>query len=614
MSAVVRIFRGLWRGLDGLRKFLHLLLLLIFFGFVLGAIRGTIPHLPAKAALVIRPEGQIVEQLSSDPVQRAFDEASGQGESQTLLWDLLDAIRAAAADKRVEAMVLQLDDFDGAGQPTLEEVAVALREFRAAKKKIIAQASSYTQAQYYLAAQADEIYLDPFGAVLIDGYDRYRMYYKGALDKLSIDMHLIRVGAYKSAGEPYMRTDMSAEDKEESLAYLNALWGGYQNAVSKERQLPRASLANYANGYIAQVKAAKGDTAQVALQAGLVTALKAWPDVEQRVVELVGADDETHSFHAISYSDYTRVLKAEKKLRGDGKQRIGVIVASGEILDGDQPPGTIGGENTAALIREARQDDDVRAVVLRINSPGGSVIASEQIYREVLALKKAGKPVVVSMGDLAASGGYYIAAPADQIIASPMTITGSIGIFAVIPTIDRALGRLGVTVDGVGTTDLSGRLRIDRPLDPASEEFLQVTVQHGYDEFLGHVAAGRSKSREEVHAVAQGRVWIGSEALRLGLVDKLGNYADAVKAAAELANLGEHYRVERVEPKLTWVQQLAMQIRIRAAGMAGQVWSAPAQRLNRTLAQFAPLQREVEFWQRMSTSERTFAYCFCTAQ
>jgi protease-4 len=248
MSTIGGFFRGIWRGLDVLRRCLHLLLLLMLFGFVFGALRGTIPKLPSKAALVLRPQGQIVEQLSSDPIQRAFDEASGQGERQTLLWDLTEAITAAATDRRVEALVLELDDLDGAGQPTLAEVAAAIRKFRDAGKKVVAHGSNYSQSQYYLAAQADEIYLDPFGMVLIEGFDRYRMYYKGLLDKLSIDMHLFRVGRYKSAAEPYVRSDMSADDREESLAYLGGLWSGYQVAISSARSLPPDALARSADG------------------------------------------------------------------------------------------------------------------------------------------------------------------------------------------------------------------------------------------------------------------------------------------------------------------------------------------------------------------------------
>jgi len=614
MASIGGFFRGVWRGLDGLRRFLHLLLLLALFGFLIGALRGAIPHVPAKAALVIHPQGRIVEQLASDPIERAFSQASGRGEIQTLLWDVTEAIDAAAKDKRVQALVLELDDMQGAGQPALEEIAASLARFRAAGKKVVAQATTYSQSQYYLAAQSDEVYLDPFGTVLIEGFERYRMYFKGALEKLSVDMHLFRVGAYKSAAETYVRKDMSAEDREESLTYLNALWRGYQGAVGTARKLPDGALPGYANGFVETLKTARGNAAQVALDAGLVTALKSRPEVEQRVIELVGEDHDSHSYNAIGLSDYMRVVKAERNTGKDRDRRIAVIVASGEILDGTQPPGSVGGESTARLIHDARLNDKVRAVVLRIDSPGGSVMASEQIYREVLALKAAGKPVVVSMSTVAASGGYYIAAPADEIFASATTITGSIGIFATLPTVDRALDRLGITVDGVGTTALSGAQRLDRPLTPALAGYVQSQIEYGYEQFLGHVATGRGKTRDQIHEIAQGRVWIGSDALRIGLVDTLGGYAEAVKSAAKRAKLGEDYRVDRVEAELSWAQQLALQMRVDVARLAGSVVGAPLGRLTALPAALSPLEAEVSRFRRLAAPNRSYAYCFCTVE
>jgi protease IV len=613
MSAVGGFFRGVWRGLDVLRRFLHLLLLLLLFGFVFGALRGTIPKLPAQAALVLHPEGQIVEELASDPLQRAFDQASGQGQSQTLLWDLTESIRHAATDKRVNSLVLELDDMDGAGQPTLEELASALRTFRASGKKVVAYGTDLSQSRYYLAAQADEIYLDPFGSVVIDGYERYRTYVKGALDKLSIDMHLFRVGMYKSAAETYTRKDMSAEDREESLAYLGALWSGYQGSVGAARELAPSVIATYANNFVSAVRTARGDAAQVAMDAGLVTGLKSAPEVEQRMIELAGADEATHSFRAISDRDYMRVVKTENKLRGDGAKRVAVIIASGDMLDGDQPPGTIGGHSTAQLIRDARLDEDVKAVVLRIDTGGGSALAAEQIYREIIALKASGKPVVASMGDYAASGGYYIAAPADEIFASANTITGSIGIFATLPTVDRGLARLGITVDGVGTTELSGAMRIDRPMTPQLRDYLQATVERGYEQFLIHVAEGRNRTRDEIHSVAQGRVWVGVDAHRIGLVDTLGTFDDAVKSAAARADLGDDYMIDRREQSRSWAQELALQLKMKVLATAGSLLKG-----NDSLARLrqlaAPLNDEVARFISVSRPDKTYAYCFCTVE
>jgi protease IV len=597
-----------------LRRTLHLVLLLLIFGFIIGALRGSLPHVPAKAALVIQPVGEIVEQRSGDPLQIAFNEARGERRTETLLWDLTESIRAAAKDPRIPTIVLQLDDFTGAGQPTLEEVAAAMREFRASGKKIIAHGTSFSQSQYYLAAQADEIYLDPLGEVLIEGYERYRMYYKGLLDKLAVDVHLFRVGEFKSAAEDLVRTGMSEEDRQEAKAYLDALWTAYKAAVGKARDLSPDVIEQYANGYIDAMRTNAGDTARVALEAGLVTGIKTEDEVTARIQELVGDDDSGTGFPAIDLADYARVQATERRLARGTHGRVGVIVASGEILDGQQPPGVVGGVNTADLLRDARDDEDIAAVVLRVDSPGGSVFASEQIYREVAAIKAAGKPIVISMGDLAASGGYYVAAPADEIFASATTLTGSIGIYAAVPTFDRTLSKVGVTVDGVGTTDLSGKLRLDRPLDPVLRDYLQLNIERGYEVFIGHVAAGRKKTREQVDALGRGRVWIGSEAKARGLVDTLGSFDDAVKSAARRAGLKPDYEVERLEPELTWAEELAMQLKISAAHISGRVLGPAVGELQAAVEPFAPLRDELTRVKRLAASQRPLAYCFCSVQ
>ncbi len=606
---------GLWRGLDGLRKFLHLLLLLVVFGFIFGALHVSVPNVPSKAALLVAPEGQLVEQLSGDPLERAVQGARGQGRAESLLWDLTDSIRVAAKDKRIAVLAIDLEKFEGSGQPTLEELARAIREFRASGKKVIAYGTELTQDKYYIAAQADEIYVDPLGFVLIDGYDRYRMFFKQALDKLGVDINVFRVGAFKSAVEEYTRTDMSPEDRAESLAYLNVMWSSYQAAITRARKLPPDALSTYVSTLATKVTAQNNNAGRVALDAGLVTGIKTRQEVEKRLIDLVGADDSSGSFNSVSETNYVRIARAQMKLHSTGKARVGIIVASGEILDGDQPSGTIGGDSTARLIREARLDKDVHAVVLRVDSPGGSVLASEQIYREVLALRAAGKPVIVSMSDYAASGGYYISAPADEIWASPATLTGSIGIFAIIPTVDKTLGKVGVTVDGVGTTPLSGELRIDRPLGEEARSLLQSQILRGYEEFLGRVSAGRKMTRDQVDSIAQGHVWAGSDAKRLGLVDQLGSFDDAVKAAARRAKLTD-YDVEFIEPEMSWAQELVMNAKIRGSRLMIQAFGPDrdTQALLQVASQFDPLRREVERLSRFSVRNRVYAYCFCGAE
>jgi protease-4 len=618
-----RIFVGIWRGLDGLRKFLHLVVLLTIFGFVVGALRTSIPHIADKSALVIEPKGEIVEQLSGSAVDQALARVQGDAREETLLWDLVDALKAAKKDARIAAVVLDLNSMTAGGQPTLAEFTAAIKDFRSSGKKVVAHATSYLQESYYVASAADEIYLDPMGLVAIDGYDRYRTYYKDLLDKLGVEVNLFRVGAYKSAAEVYVRSDMSAEDREESLAYLNGLWFNYRKAVAESRGLTPTDISDYVNNSVPAMLAAKGNSAKVALDAKLVTGLKSSLDVERRMVELVGGDskkteekveadksDAGESYNSTSLEDYLRVVHAEKRARSGGKDKIGVIIAAGEILDGSQPPGTVGGETAAMLIRQAREDDDVKAIVLRVDSPGGSVFASEEIYREVRAAQEAGKTVVVSMGDLAASGGYYIASSADEIWAHPATITGSIGIFGAIPTFQNTLNKLGVSVDGVGTTKLSGQLRLDRALGEDAKVLLQSFIERGYEEFLGHVAEGRKKTRDEVHAIAQGRVWIGTDAKSNGLVDHLGLFDQAVKSAARLAELSDDYEVERIEPELSWAESLALQIKVWfATNFVGDIAAhIPALQVAR---EFEPLQRELTRWSRMNARDNRYAYCFC---
>ena len=609
------ILSGIWRGLDGLRKVLHLILLIVIFGAIVWAASSSTSRVPDQAALVVRPEGRLVEQLSGDPVQRAIQNTQGQERPETLLWDLVDAIRGAAADKRIRVLVLDLDRMEGAGQPMLEELTRAIGNFRASGKLVIAYGTAFDQDQYYLAAQADKVYLDPSGYVMIEGYSRYPMYFKGLLQKLGVDINVFRVGTFKSAVEIFTRSDMSAADKQQSLAYLNTLWSSYQKAVVDARKLPSGAVESYVDSLPKTVAAANGDAAKVALQTGLVSELANRLQVQRKLIGLVGEDESTGSFNQISAEDYARIIDARKKLSdGSGSARIGVIVAAGEIQDGKAPPGTIGGDSLSRLIREARFDKDIKAVVLRVDSPGGSVTASEEIYQELQALRAAGKPLVVSMGDLAASGGYYISAPANQIWASPATLTGSIGIFAIIPTIDQTLGKVGVSVDGVGTTPLAGALSYDRPLSTEVSGLLQSQVNRGYQEFLDRVASGRRQTPQQIDAIGQGRVWAGGDALRLGLVDHLGTLEEAVRSAAQLAKVTQ-YQVEFVQPHLSWAEQLFQQTQARAAGAAVSLFHVDAQSFG--LAEVAdrldPMARDLEQLARFSAPGHLYSYCFCSA-
>ena len=611
-----KFFGFLFKGLDGLRKVLHLLLLLVIFGFVVGAMSGSIPKLPQDAALVIQPEGEIVEQPTGDPLELAIAEARGLGRGETTLRDITDAIQAARDDKRIKTLVLDVDAMTGAGQPTLDEFARAISDFRKSGKKVVAYATGYSRDSYYVAAHADEIYLDPMGAVILEGYERYRNYYKSALDKLGVDVNVFRVGSYKSAVEPYIRDDMSPEDREASQTFVNSLWDTYLTAVGKARGMEPAALRTYVDTLTPVVKAAKGDTGKVALDAKLVTALKTPLEVEKRIEALSSKDDESDSYVSVSLKDYLRVVRAEDKISRHPDARVAVLIGSGEIVDGGGGGGVIAGDDMAELIREARLDKDIKALVLRIDSPGGSVTASEKIHRELLAFKKTKRPIVVSMGDLAASGGYYIAAPADEIWASPATITGSIGIFGLFPTAPRTFDKLGIGVDGVGTTPLSGELRIDRPIGPAAGTLLQSVIERGYEDFLARVAVGRGKTRDQVDAVAQGRVWTGRDAKRLGLVDGLGSLDEAIAAAAKRAKLTEgKYELDYREPKKSFAQELLANFKVWGAGVmirASGVDPATLAFAQGVRRDFGPVEREVARFNRMAVADRLYAHCFCT--
>lgn len=612
MKAIAGILGFIWRGLDGVRKVLHLIVLLILFMVIGAALSPSIPIVPSKAALVLAPQGALVEQLSGDPFERAVAEAYGQNRPETLLRDLVDTVDAAAKDKRIELMVLDLGGMSGGGIAKMEELAQAIQRFRAAGKKVFAFGESYDQTQYYLAAQADEIYLDPHGLVLIEGFGYYRTFLKGVIDKLAVDVNVFRAGKFKSFTDQFSRSDMSEQEEQESLAWLNALWGQYQAGVSKARGFVEDGvIAAYSSQFAEIAKAHRGDLATAALEKNLVTELKSRREFEDQIKALVGEDKDEHSFKAVMHWDYHAAIRSGQALEIEG-DHIGVVVASGEILDGPQPPGTIGSDSTSRLLRDALYDDEVKAVVLRIDSPGGSMLASEVIRREIDALRKAGKPVIASMSSMAASGGYYIAMDADEIWASPATLTGSIGVFAVFPTIERTLEKFGVTIDGVGTTPYAGSLRLDRTLNDGAKEILQNSIDHAYSVFVNNVASAREKTFEDIDAVAQGRVWAGVDAAQNGLVDKLGSYKDALDSAAERAGLGKDYKVHYIEPPLGWRQALAM----RSQALAARITRAlvPEHELFANARRIlAPLESDLKRLAQFNDPKQVYYYCACSA-
>ncbi len=621
---IVRLVVGLWDAVNFSRRLVFNLLFLLVLAIVLVAMfgGGKLAPLESRSSLVFAPEGRLVEQYSCDTFSRNLARATRSGDCRELrLRDALRVLDAARTDKRIERVVLSLDELQPSGFASLREVAAKLAAIRAAGKQVIAYGDSYGQGQYLLAAQASEIFLDPMspGGVMLDGLASYRQYYREALqDKLGIDMHLFKVGQYKSAAEPYILDAASDASKEADLFWMGDLWRRLLADIGKARGIDPAALEANANALPEQVAAAKGDLAALALQQKLVTALKTREDVDTLLTQRGVADDNADGgFRQVALDTYLQHLDGAALPQANLRPQVAVVVAEGEIAGGKLPAGKIGGESTSALLRQARDDEDVKAVVLRVNSPGGEVFASEQIRREVAALKTAGKPVVVSMGDVAASGGYWISMNADRIYADPSTITGSIGIFGLFPTLDRTLGKLGVRTDGVATAKYAGAFDVTRPLDPGVATTVQAVIDKGYRDFTGKVAKARGKSVEQIDAVAQGRVWSGAQAQERGLVDALGGLDAAVADAAARAKLGkpDAWQTRYIEDGAVPLSQMLSDLMQSRAGL-GLLRTGMGELLlagrAHALAQDAPLrfvQDALE--QRGKARVKALAYCFC---
>jgi protease-4 len=609
----------LFRGLDGLRR---LLVNVLFFGLLIGlavAALGARPKVPPGAALVVQPQGTLVEQLAAaDPVQRLIAESAGAGPAakETLLKDLLDAIRAAKDDTRIKALYLDLDDMSGAGMTKLRDLRAAIAEFKKSGKKVVTYSDGLMQTQYYLAAQADELYLHPEGGVALYGIGRWRNYYKEGLDRLGVEIHVFRVGEYKSAVEPFLRNDMSPEAKEMSREAYGDIWREYLADVAAARQVRPEDIAAWIEEAPERLRAAGGDAAKMALDARLVDKLAQRDEVRQRMIELVGEDEEKKSFRQVGVATYLQAQGGDRTGSTGKGNAVAVVVAKGDILDGTQPAGTIGGDSTARLLRRAREDDSVKAVVLRVDSGGGSAFASEIIRRECELVRKAGKPLVVSMGSVAASGGYWIATSSDEIWAAPETITGSIGIFGMFPTIDKPLAKyLGVHTDGVGTTRFTDTLRPDRPLDPALADIARQYIDNGYRDFLARVSQARKMTPEQVDRIARGRVWSGEDAKSLGLVDQLGGLDQAIESAAKRAKLEKGYRTWYIEKEKSFRERLMSMLAAEALDdtvAAGWVSRpSPSASALSVAGRLRDLQADVERLGRWNDPRGVYAHCLC---
>lgn len=611
METIRKVFGFIWRALDGLRKVLHLIVLLFLFAILFAAFNRHAPVVPAQAALVLKPQGTLVEELSGSAFDRAVGDVTGDREPETLVRDLVDAIDAAAKDDRIRALVIDTEDLTGGGITKLRAVGRAVAEFRRSGKKVYAWGQYVTQSQYYLMAQADEVYVEPSGAIGVEGYGSYQPYFRDALDKLGVTVNVFRSGPYKSIAEPFIRADMSPEIKAETAELFGTIWARYESDVVASRKLPAGTLTAYVDEALPALRAANGDASLVAEKRGLVTGRKTWDEFAALVAKTAGEDDDSHSFNAIDHEEYLAAVQAQTALESRGGGEIAVVAATGNILDGEQAPGNIGGDTLAEVLREARHDDDVKAVVLRIDSGGGSVLASEVIRQQVQALREAGKPVVASFSSVAASGAYYFSTAASEIWAEPTTITGSIGVIAFLPTFEGLLDKVGVQFDGVATSELAASTRVDQPLAPELKEILQLGVDHEYRNFLRLVADARKKTPEQVDAIAQGRVWSGTKAKELGLVDELGGLPEAIAAAARLAKLKpDSYDVDYREQPLGWREMLVRDLAVAGARSAAKLGllDGRSSALERVAAE---VERRVGRLAAFNDPRHLYFYCNC---
>jgi len=550
------IFSIIWWPIAAIRNLVFsVIALFIFFAVVAGMFQQG-PTVPDNVALVINPQGVIVEQRTQqDPTDELLNDMFGSGSPpETEMQDVLDALELAADDDRITTVVLHLDNMTGAGPSTLHRIAAAIDDFKDSGKTVYAVGNGYFDPQYILASEANEIIMHPFGAVIIGGYGRYRSFYAQMLENLRVNVNVFRVGTFKSAVEPFLRDDMSPEAREANLGYLNVLWDNYTLDVEQSRNFASGTINQQIENVSQTVSSAGGDFGQAALDNGLVDALMYQDEYRAVIGELVGMDDESGSFNQISLHEYLEAAREDSTGRGP---QIAVVTAAGVIVNGEAPAGTAGGVTVAGHIADARTNPDVSAIVLRVDSPGGSAFASEQIRRELVVAREQGLPVVVSMGDLAASGGYWISTASDEIWAAPTTITGSIGIFGMVPTFEGTLDWAGIHRDGVGTTPLSSGFDVRQEINPVIADLIQQGIEDGYEKFINRVMEARGMTFEQVDAIAQGRVWAGATALDLGLVDQLGNLEDAIASAAAMAELDTYQVVPYEEqPKEIW-QQIA---------------------------------------------------------
>ena len=557
LFSIFNIFRFCGRFITVFRNLVfNLIFLAILVIIALSFIPDEVTTIPKNSILRLSIEGNIVEEKQdSSPFSKLLEDElySDSPAKETALQDILDAIKNASNDENISVLLLDLKYMSGGGLNQLKSIGDALLEFKTSGKPVVASQDFYTQSQYYLASYANTVILNPLGGVDLHGFGVYRLYFREAMDKLGVQYNVFKVGDYKSALEPFLRNDMSEADRQQNREWLESLWSLYTSDVARQRKIPLQNLKNYTFNASIELRRVAGDTAQLALESGLIDQVWTKEKIYQHLKEISGTVGLEPKF--ISMTNYLASTSVSYQPAPDKTSAIALIIAEGNILPGKQPPGQIGGETLSELIREARKDNRMKALVLRINSGGGSAFASEVIRQELIEFQNTGRPVVISMGTVAASGGYWLAANADEIWASEATITGSIGIFGALPTFEKTLEKIGVYSDGLGTTPLASGLDLSQPLADELKDVLQQSVNNNYERFLDIVATGRKLSKDEVRALAGGRVYDGISAQKLGLVDNLGSLGEAIEAAASLAQVTD-YSTEYIAPPVSVREQV----------------------------------------------------------
>lgn len=612
-------FQSLWRGLTVARNIaanlLFLLILIVILMVVFSGSGG--PSLPASFVLDVELEGALVERATAiDPLNSLM--GVGEVQRETVLADIEDMLAEAATDSRVGSVVLNTTNLAAANMVQIDRLGKAITVFKKSGKPILAHSAYFTQPQYLIASYADAVYLHPFGETMLTGLGSYRPYFAQLLEKIDVDVHVFRVGKFKSAVEPYLLDSMSPEAAEASKELLDQLWSSFRTRVATNRGLEESAIDDYINNLATSLGEAQGDIARLAVETRLIDELLTPDAFNARIAsEMATEPDDLDRVTTLMYlADRGISNNASVVDLPATTPSVGLITATGAITgrsvgsanDGIVAPSII------ELIRKAKDDDNISALVVHVDSPGGEVLASELIRREIELVQLAGKPVVMAMAGTAASGGYWISATADKIIASPDTITGSIGIFGVLPNVTSALANAGINMDGVGTHSLAGGLSIAQPLSEEMSGIIQSSVNKGYERFITLVARGRDLERSQVEEIAQGRVWSGTQALELGLVDELGDLPAALASAAQLADLGDDYDVKAIDPPLSPREILLRQLTGGALVNLSDLglslgFDTPLQLLNTLDSNSVPGTKTLQLLMKSTDRSRTYALC-----